>query len=206
MTALGQVMQTNNGGSMNQMKTSELGIILGTICLGLLGATPSPGAIAVTEAGDWSSNLSTPYVIPSPLGLGVNTITGTLPLSGGPFESIDTDVFRVNNPSGFFVTSITLDISSFISSPGTRGRLDIFQPVIAAVYFGANGRYSLPSLPVALSNPSALAFRIYGPNDGSNNGSANYIVSITATAVPEPISASAVGLVILGFALWRRWK
>ena len=203
MIALSQVASTNNGGSINQMKTSEFGIILGSICLGLLGATPSPGAIAVTEAGDWSGNLSSPYVVPGSLGLGVNTITGTLPLTRG---ECDTDVFQVNNPSGLFVTSITLDISNFTASTGIRGRLDIFQPVIAAVYFGANGRYSLPSLPVALSNPSALAFRIYGPNDNPNYGSANYIVSITASAVPEPVSASAVGLVTLGFALWRRWK
>jgi hypothetical protein len=198
MTALGQAIQTNNGGLISHMKRSKLGIILGSICLGLLGASPSQGAIAVTETGDWSGNLSTPYIIPTPLGLGINTISGTLPLVG----SFDTDVIQVNNPSGFSIASIQLSVTSF-SAPSiySRGRLSIFQPTSATVLFDANGNYTLPA--TFSSPPSLLDFRLLGPN-GDGNGSANYMISITATPVPEPVSAVAAGLAILGFAVWRK--
>jgi hypothetical protein len=200
MTALDQEIQTNNWESKNQMKRSEYGIILGSICLSLLAAIPTHGAINVTETSDWSANLSSPYVIPTPLGLGINTISGTLPLDG--FGAIDCDVIQVNNPSGFSIASIQLSVTSF-SAPSiySRGRLSIFQPTSAAVLFDANANYTLPA--TFSSPPSLLDFRLLGPS-GDGDGSANYMISITATPVPEPVSAVAAGLAILAFAVWRK--
>jgi len=113
----------------------------------------------ITEGSvDWSGNLSTPFVIPA-LGEGVNTFSGTLPLSYGQF---DVDVFQVNNPSGFSITSIKLDISSYVGGPYVRGRLSMFQPASAAVLYDSNGSYNLSAS--FDTPPSFVAFRLLGPN------------------------------------------
>jgi hypothetical protein len=194
------VYQRNDSqtGRLNDfMKRNALVTILGSICLSALNPTASQGGVMISEGSvDWSGNLSSPFVI-SALGEGINTFSGTLPLSfDGQF---DVDVFRVNNPSAFSIASIKLDISNYVGGPNVRGRLEIFQPVVAAVYYGRDGSYNLPA---SLDTPpSYVAFRLIGPNNNTIKGSANYTVTIAA--IPEPSSALAAGLATLGFALWR---
>jgi hypothetical protein len=151
-------------------------------------------AITFTETSDFSGNLGSPFIIPDPLGLGANTITGSLPIDFVGME--DADVFHANNPNGFTVSSITVDILNFVgttTNPGDGGgALRLEDPGFDQKYVLGSGQFSLVPSP---SNASVFEFRFFGPSDFFNSeaGSMDYLV--TLNAVPEP---SSVLLLVLG--------
>jgi len=184
----------------NAIKT--LTLAAGLTIVSFLGGANA--AIIFTETSDFSGNLGSPFIIPDPLGVGANTITGALP---DEFGSPDIDVFYVNNPNGFTVSMITVVISNFVgttTSPGDGlGLLRLEDPGFDQKVVLGNGQFSLVPSP---SNATVFEFRFIGPDDIRNfeAGSMNYVV--TLNAVPEPSTGLLFGTFALGAALLRRRK
>jgi hypothetical protein len=171
------------------------------VCAGIFTGYTN-AAITFTETSDFSGNLGSPFILPESLGLGANTITGTLPED---FGQEDVDVFYVNNPSQLSVSSITVDISSFVGTltdPSSGfGGLRLEAPGFKQETVNGNGTFSLPP---SVSNATQFQFRFFGPSDITNMeaGSMNY--QVTLNAVPEPSSALLFGTFALAAALGRR--
>lgn len=170
------------------------GLLLGALCLGA-GLSLSPRALAgfnVVETTDWSGNLGSPFLVPEPLGVGVNTLVGTLPLpSNGQFG--DVDVFQIDNPAGLMLGGfVNLEISDFVAGGGLGlARLELLLPSSGSVNFSGDGSFAFVPNVVDLSS---LRFRISAPsNTDAAPGSASYTVTITA--IPEP---STLGLLLVG--------
>ena len=171
--------------------------------------TSAHAAIAFTEESDFSDLLTDPSIIPGSLGIGVNTVIGSLPSPILPksfhsrvivFSDPDTDFIYINNPSFLSVNSITIKISNFIGTQtdltGGLGRIELLEESISrkntradaanGQNISADGEYSLvPSV----SNASQFKFRFVGPSDPLTRevGSMNYV--LTLNVVPEPSSA-----------------
>jgi hypothetical protein len=183
-------------------KATKALALAGGIIISSFGGT-ADAAITFTETTDMSGNLGSPYILGELLGLGTNTITGSLPNS---FTLVDCDVFHVNNPGGLVVTSITVTITDFVgttASPANgTGDLRLEDPGFDVQRTLGNGQYSLvPSS----SDAPVFEFRFFGPQDSLNNeiGSMNYVVTINA--IPEP-SAPALVLGALGLGVVRRQR
>ena len=165
-------------------------------------ARSAHAAIALTETGDFSNNAASPFIVPESLGVGMNTISGSLPPPASTFY-LDYDYFTIRNPVGHLVAAVNLTISNYGGPAGASGVLEIFSLNPNTLSFSSNGTFSLP---VTLINSSDLTFRLSGlaysegmfPRQG---GTSNYTLSVV---VPEPSSALFIGLGIAGAALSRR--
>ena len=147
-------------------------------------AAPSArAAITFTEGTDFPTSFINPFVIESPLGPGDNVINGTLP---GHDTTPDDDIFRLNNPSGLAIDSVTVSFSSFApSNPAHPATVNLLGLNTGSLSAPGAGLYFLPAV---ISDPTSLTFFLSGPGVGGSEfitaGSANYILTIKA--VPEP--------------------
>jgi len=165
------------------------------------------GIITFTETDDFSGNLGSPFIIPEALGIGANTITGSLPSDMlDPFATADRDVFHVNNSSGLTVSSITVDITNFVGTTTEPlfhpGGLRLEDPGFDQESVFENGQFSLVATP---ADASVFEFRFAGPEDITNSeaGSMDYVVTINA--VPEPSQTGIlIGAMVFWFCLRRR--
>ncbi len=182
-----------------------------TLAVGLvIGSFPegANAAITFTETNDFDSNLNSPSIVPEPLGIGVNTVTGSLPATLFGFIDSDTDAFRVDNPNGLTVTAITVTVSNFVGTLNNprsgSGVLRLESPGFDQAIIRDNGQF--PLVPTQ-SNASAFLFRFGGPldsNDFSNREAGNMDYVVTLNAVPEPSTGLLFGAFALGAALLRR--
>lgn len=140
--------------------------------------------ITYTETTNFSPNLGFPYIVPGTLGIGNNTITGSLQVD--EFFA-DVDVFHVNNFNEYLVQSITVDVSNFVGTTTnpmeSPGALRLESPGFRNIAVWNNGQFELLTAP---SNAPIFEFRFIGPEDFMNFevGGLDYIVTIVA--VPEP--------------------
>lgn len=147
--------------------------------------------ITYTETTNFSPNLGFPYIVPGTLGIGNNTITGSLQVD--EFFA-DVDVFHVNNFNEYLVQSITVDVSNFVGTTTnpmeSPGALRLESPGFRNIAVWNNGQFELLTAP---SNAPIFEFRFIGPEDffiGPEDflnfevGGMDYIVTIVA--VPEP--------------------
>jgi hypothetical protein len=162
------------------------------------GMTPSAqAAFTVVESVDFSNSRFTPTILPSVLGAGNNVISGTLP---GSSTIPDMDVFRVDNPDGLAITTITINFSSFEpGSPFRPATVNLLAPNGGTITADGNGVFLLP---VVISNPANLTLELIGPGQPGSEfisaGSANYTVTISA--IPEPgvtVFLGAAGMALL---------
>ena len=184
------------------MKLTQATVIFTLFGLCFTGARTAHAAISLTETGDFSNNAASPFIVPQPLGIGVNTISGSLP---PPTDSryLDYDYFTIRNPVGHLVAAVNLTISSYGGPAGASGVLEIFSLNPNTLSFSSNGTFSLP---VTLINSSDLTFRLSGlaynsssfPYAPYTGGSSNYTLSVV---VPEPSSTLLIALGIAGVAL-----
>jgi hypothetical protein len=86
-----------------------------TVALALAGIFTSEAQATVifTEESDFSGDLESPFIVPGSLGVGADTITGSLPAG---FLYADRDTFQVNNPSLLSISSITITITNYIGT------------------------------------------------------------------------------------------
>lgn len=182
-----------------------------TLSFGLVGlamaalAPMAIGQIAVNESsfgGDFNPGLGSPTNITPALGLGVNTITGSV--GGIGFSADALDIFRVTLPAGTSISSISLTASNWVSStPSDLARYELlFAPSnTGARNFLANGTYPLT---FNLGNPNDIAFRVGSPRDefGASSGSFDYVLNLTV--VPTPGATAMLGMGALAAARRRR--
>jgi hypothetical protein len=86
-----------------------------TVALALAGIfiSDAQATIIFAEVADFSSDQGSPFIVPGSLGVGANTITGSLPAG---FRDADSDTFQVNNPSLLSISSISITITNYIGT------------------------------------------------------------------------------------------
>lgn len=175
-----------------------------------LAATSSAAMATVTyiETTDLSNQQLSPSLITPALGIGLNTISGTLPVQPGSIPRPDHDFFRVTLPNTYSISSISIDVTNFvgISGPGNNGSLLMVNTVTNAgvtgiVYLYNNNSYSLT---FTLADPNNIVLAVTPPSNSFPNnqaGSLDYTVNINV--VPAPSMLAFAGLCGVG-ALYRR--
>ena len=175
-------------------------------------------AISLLEVGDWSDSHLAPTEISEPLGLGFNTLSGSI--GQVPFDS---DSFIIRNPFGLQIDSIMVSISNLTWPIYPEGEPIVsLLPgviVVAPNHVGLvpweDGTFPLTtdytgSGDLVLADESALLFSIFMDENPAIalSGGFDYELQITTSApevagsVPEP-SAALLGA-LGGFALLRR--
>lgn len=188
--------------SKTKMKKTNIirRLTLAIVCAGAVTSSTN-AAISYTETSDFSGNLGSPFAIPGSLGIGANTITGSLPVELG---SSDGDVFSVDNSSFLSISSISISISNFIGTttdPSNGfGLFEILLPNSGSELINGNGFFLLSA---TINDVSQLQFRLFGPEDFMNMEYGSMDYTVTINAVPEPSSALLTGAFAL-FALAAR--
>lgn len=176
-----------------------------------LAATSSAalGSVTYIETTDISNNQLAPTLITPALGIGLNTVSGTLPVQPGTFPRPDVDFFRVTLPNTYSISSISIDVTNYVgvTGSGNFGGLLMINTVTNAGNTGAAYFYgnSSVSLNFTLADPNNIVLLVSSPNNGFPNfeaGSADYTVNINV--IPAPSVFAIAGLFGLGAIRRRR--
>ena len=188
------------------------------VSLFLIAGAAKAGALVYNESsfagGDFpatgSPNIGT-------LGVGVNTITGSV--NGAPGSLDFEDTFSVTLPAGLVITAGQWSISNFTFGIGGEGSFNgsVSEPIDSAKAASGNGTLNIVNVPY--STPGSLNADIQSaysqtcdnPGDGimcrNNEGGFTYTLQYSVvSSVPEPSTGPWLAAGVAALWLMRRYR
>jgi len=190
----------------------------------LFAAPASAAVISYTEGSDLSGASASPTALGA-LGIGTNTITGSISCASGCSTGDFADYFNVTLAAGQKITSITVALSNFSQSNGAIGIVDANGQAIAPIAFSTNinngntpGTLTLFTGSAAGPGTQGFHLGITGGGSSSRALDFDYEVDIMVAdasvigpngdgqAAPEPATLALLGAGLFGLAATRRRK